>query len=288
MLVGIKPTVGLVSRRGIIPISHSQDTAGPLARSVADAAAVLAAIRGIDPGDPVTGCSAPHQSDLTSRIGEGLPGLRIGVPRGGFWEPLSEAEAAETERVIAVLRDCGATVVDPARLVETAFDLSLEVLLHEFKSGLNHYLAALAPEIPVHTLGELVRYNRDRRKKALRYGQTILTKSERFTSGTLTEPIYIQARSEDIRRCRTEGIDAALDGDRLDLLLFPAYYGCAVAARAGYPSIAIPSGLVESDRGPRPFGVTFTGPAFSEALLIRAGAALEKALNGRVSPSDAA
>jgi len=285
MVVGIKPTVGLVSRSGIIPISHSQDTAGPIARTVADAAALLSVIRGVDPRDPAT-AAAGAAMDAAYEVDpeNGLKGLRVGVPRGGFWERISDSERAETERVLDVIRNCGASLVDPASLTETAFELSMDVLLHEFKRGINAYLGGLAAGVPVHSLAELIRFNRDHRRQALRYGQSMLTRSERFTSGTLTEPAYIDARREDIRRCRVGGINAAMAKDRLDVLVFPAYYGCAVAARAGYPSISIPTGLVSGPGSAKPFGVTFTGMAFAEAILVRAASALEHALGGRVPP----
>jgi amidase len=285
VLVGIKPTVGLVSRTGIVPISHSQDTAGPLARCVEDAAVVLSVIRGADAHDPATATSVGHQhADYRAAMNGEMAGLRIGVPRESFWNRLSEAGSAATEQVLDTIRELGATVVDPTDLPSAGFEWSITVLMHEFKSGLNAYLARLGPGAAVRTLADVVDFNRQHSRRALRYGQTVLTRSERLTSGTLTEPDYLEARFRDIRLSREQGIDNVLRAHNLDLLVFPSYVGCAVAAMAGYPSIAIPAGLVSDTKGVRPHGVTFTGPAYSEPVLIRAGRALEQRLNGRVRP----
>jgi amidase len=285
MLVGIKPTVGLVSRSGIIPISHSQDTAGPLARTVADAAALLSAMSGVDDADPATAASRPHEdTDYRKALGQDISGVRIGVPRKAFWDRLNEAERNAAEAAVREISGMGAIVVDPADLPSAEEEWSIQVLLHEFKSGLNAYLASLGPAAPVRTLGEIVAFNQAHRKRALKYGQSILTQSERLTSGTLTESEYIQARLRDLRICRTEGINAAISAHNLEALFFPSYYGCSVAAGAGYPSITVPTGMVDSENGRKPFGMTFTGPAFSELLLIRCAHAFEQHLKARTSP----
>jgi amidase len=283
LLVGIKPTVGLVSRSGIVPISSSQDTAGPLARTVADAAALLAAMRGVDPADPATAAAVPHFDDSLDPS-TGAAGLRVGVPRSVFWEKLSDGERKASEDALEALKDLGAEIVDPADLA-TANELgSSKVLLYEFKNGINAYLSSLGPAAPMESLNDVVAFNRSDSRRSLKYGQTILRESERLTSGTLTEPEYIKARLEDLRICRRDGIDATMSDHSLDLLFFPSYTGCAVCARAGYPSITVPTGFTASEKGEMPFGITLSGKAFSEPELIRCAAALESELGARRPP----
>lgn len=282
-IVGIKPTVGLVSRTGIIPIAHSQDTAGPMARTVADAAALLGALTGVDPLDPATAVSAGRsESDYVQFLDpHGLKGARIGVPRPAWHgERLSEEERALFERAISTIREMGAEVIDPVEVAQFSYWGS-KVLEHEFKVGINAYLAGLGPNAPVRSLKEIIAFNEAHAEAALKYGQVVLTDSE-ATSGTLTEPRYIQDRLRDIRQSRTEGIDAVMAEHRLDALLLPGSYGCWMPAMAGYPSICVPAGYYGEDR--RPMGITFTARAWSEPVLIKLGYAFEQATGHRVPP----
>ena len=281
-LVGIKPTVGLVSRTGIIPISHSQDTAGPLARSVADAAALLGAMTGRDEDDPATWTSVDRgYTDYTQFLQpDALDGSRIGIARGEFFERLSEAELSLMERAINVMATCGAELVDPAPLNTGDTERKSPVLFYEFKSGLNAYLAKLGPGAPVRTLGELIDYNSRHSQVTLKYGQSVLVKSDE-TSGTLTEPEYILGRERDLRSSRDEGIDLTMQRYDLDALVFPGSYGASMPARAGYPSVSVPAGYAEDGK---PLGVTFTGRAYSEPRLIALAFSFENATDYRIPP----
>jgi amidase len=285
-VVGIKPTIGLASRTGIVPISPSQDTPGPMARSVADAAAVLGVLAGEDADDPATGAAAGRiDADYTRYCVEGgLASARIGVPRRVFWDGLAAGQRVLMEEMIVALRREGAVVVDPAEIPTAVQVEHSDVMLYEFKPALNTYLAALGPGSPVRTLADIIAFNRADRRRCLRYGQTVLVRAERLTSGTLLEPEYLEARARDLRLCRTHGIDTALSVHGLDALLFPGAKGCAIAARAGYPSITIPAGFWDSPRGRAPFGVTLTGPAWSEGVLIRLAYGLEQATRRREPP----
>lgn len=279
-IVGIKPTVGLVSRAGVIPIAHSQDTPGPMARNVACAAAVLGAIAGSDPDDPATADSVGRvPSDYTAFLdAEGLRGARIGVPRH-YYAKLDEPKLALMARAIDVLRSRGAVVVDPVEIPSATAKWGRQVLRHEFKHDLNAYLARLHPRVPVHSLRELIAFNRERAETMLRYGQDVLEWSEE-TSGTLREPAYLEARRRDLELATVRGIDHAMKEHRLDALLFPGAKGSDIAARAGYPSIAVPCGFVDGV----PYGLTFTGMAYSEPVLIRLAYAYEQATRHRVPP----
>jgi amidase len=284
MVVGIKPTVGLVSRNGVIPISFTQDTAGPLTRTVVDGARVLGALTGVDPQDPITGSQLGKAAEdyVQALSPDALEDVRIGVPRAVFWEELEQEEIRLSNTVLDVLRARGATVVDPAEIT-TAFDhargAGVGVLRYEFRAALNAYLHSLGPHAPVRSLREVIAFNREHAASELRYGQKTLLSSQRCVDG-LTDPEYLLALAEGVRLCRTEGIDATLDRHQLDALLFPGYSGCGMAARAGYPSVAVPIGFA----GRRPFGVTFTGTAFSEQTLLRIAYAFERATQGRVAP----
>lgn len=281
-VVGIKPTVGLVSRTGIIPIAFSQDTAGPMARSVTDAAILLGALTGVDEEDPATWTSrGAARMDYTPYLqADGLKGARIGVPRKVYYEGLPSDELDIMNRVVEELRAAGAQVVDGVD-IPTAGSLSgYTVLLYEFKPALNAYLSKLDATVPVHSLQEVIEFNEAHKNVALKYGQTILAEAE-STSGTLTEAEYLESRAEDLKKSQVEGIDYVMKEYRLDALLFPANYGAAIAAKAGYPSICVPGGYTKDGV---PLGVTFTGSAYSEPTLIRVGYAYEQATKHRVPP----
>src|SRR2546428_2837061 len=207
-LVGIKPTLGLVSRSGIVPIAHSQDTAGPMARTVADAAVLLGALTGVDPRDPVTqGSKGRSSSDYTAFLDpNGLKGARIGVARTKFFGYHPPTDRL-VEEALDTMRRLGAVIVDPADIPHAGEydDSELEVLLYEFKADLNRYLADLGAAAPVHTLKELIDFNERHRSEELRYfGQDLFEKAE--AKGPLTEDAYVQALAKDQRLSRTQGL----------------------------------------------------------------------------------
>jgi amidase len=296
-VVGIKPTLGLVSRSGIIPIAHSQDTAGPICRTVADAAILLAAIAGLDPSDPITETSrGKAQTDYTKFLDRGgLRGARIGVIRKFF--DFSDAFGPLMETLLDVMKKEGAILVDPVEIDSIGkFDKSeIDVLQYEFKADLNAYLAAAGPKVPVHSLKEIIEFNeRNRAKEMPFFGQDIMVKSE--AKGPLTEKAYLDALERNHRLTREEGIDAAMDKHQLDALLAPTAGpswltdhvtgdhdtggSSSLAAVAGYPNINVPAGFVFG----MPVGVSFFGRAWSEPTLIKIAYAFELATRVRKPP----
>jgi amidase len=286
-VVGIKPTLGLVSRAGIVPIAASQDTAGPLARTVADAAALLGALTGVDPRDRATRASRAHSHrDYTTALDpRGLEGARLGVPRAVFFEKLHAAEVPVIDTALGELRDAGAVVVDPADIATAreVADFRSDVMLYEFKRDLNRYLTGLGAASPIKSLRDLIRFNEARPREMLRFGQVLLLAAQ-STSG-LKAATYHVSRAEDIRLSRTEGIDPVLESAGLDALVFPGATGAAIGARAGYPSIIVPAGY--SAEG-TPIGLTFLGRAGSEPTLIRLAHAFERATRRRRPPASVA
>lgn len=280
-IVGVKPTVGLISRTGIIPISHSQDTAGPMARTVSDAAILLNALTGVDEADPATWASEGHTiQDYTECLDEaGLKGARIGVARKGFFTELEQPQLALMEAAIEQMTQEGAEIIDPVDIPGADEDWGINVLIHEFKADLNAYLRTLASHQP-HSLKGVIHFNLDHAESTLAYGQTLLLESEK-TSGTLTETEYIESRLNDLKRSRNEGIDAVFREHRLDALLFPGNYGADMPARAGYPSVTVPAGYTNAGQ---PLGVTFTGQAYSEPSLLKFAYAFEQATQHRIAP----
>jgi amidase len=296
-LVGIKPTVGLVSRAGIIPISHSQDTAGPMTRTVADAAILLAALAGGDPRDPATKRAAGKTVDYAARLDPGaLKGARIGVARKRYFG-YSPATDAVVNAAIAAMKAQGATIVDPADIPTAARldECELEILLYEFKAGLNAYLATLGPTARVRTLADVIAFNeRERDREMPFFGQELFVMAEK--KGPLTSPAYVKARSACQARARGLGIDAVMTRLRLDALVAPTggpawpidpvngdhFLGASStpAAVAGYPSVTVPAGHV---RG-LPVGISFIGRAWSEATLLRLAYAFEQATRHRQPP----
>jgi amidase len=295
-LVGIKPTVGLVSRAGIIPISHTQDTAGPMTRTVADAAAVLGALTGVDPRDDATSASEGRaQNDYTQFLdADGLRGARIGVARNFFG--FHERVDALMEEAIDAMRRQGAEVVDPVELrLGDAGDASYQVLLYEFKADLNAYLGALGPTAPVHSLEEAIAFNEQNAAVEMPYfRQEIFEEAQE--KGPLTSPEYRDALATATRLSRGEGIDALMDRERLDAIVAPTdgppwptdlvtgdhYIGgsSSPAAIAGYPDITVPMGYVFG----LPVNISFFGRAWSEAVLIRIAYAFEQATMARRPP----
>ncbi|WP_077306061.1 amidase family protein [Terribacillus halophilus] len=276
-LVGMKPTVGLVSRTGIIPIAHSQDTAGPMTKNVRDAAILLQVIAGSDAHDPAT-LSAPQLPNYTDFLKDkGLKDKRLGID-GNTLENLDPDRRELMERAFAALRAEGAELID-VHVPEIKRDSS--VLFHEFKHGANRYLQSVEPYLPAHTLKEVIKWNRLHTDNALPYGQDLLEAAEK-TDGTLKQSDYLTDRFADLHESRTEGIDKIMTEFALDAIVFPSYHGCDIAAKAGYPSLTVPAGYTKTGE---PFGITFTAGAFEESTLIEIGYSYEGATKHRRAPN---
>ena len=300
-VVGLKPTVGLWSRSGIIPISHSQDSAGPMTRTVRDAAVLLGAICGVDPRDPATAASSGRfHADYTTFLDPaGLQGARLGIVRNipGF----DARVGALFDRAIADLKTAGAVIVDPANLPNmdsgSVFqELPMTVLNYEFKANINRYFASLGPNAPVKSLAELIRFNEANRDREMPFfGQERLIISEATSS--LDAPEYRKAVETIQRLTRADGIDAVMNRHRLDALVAPTASpawltdhirgdrfdggdSAGTAAIAGYPDITVPMGLVSG----LPVGVSFFGRAWSEPTLLRVAYAYEQASKRRQPP----
>lgn len=296
-LVGIKPTVGLISRAGIIPISHSQDTAGPMCRTVTDAAILLGVLTGTDSRDSATRAAAGKSfADYTKFLdANGLKGARIGVHRKAFG--FNDSVDKLITDCIDIMKRRGATIIDPADIPTNGkFDDSeLEVLLYEFKADLNSYLASLGPNAPVKSLKEIIAFNEQYREREMPYfGQDLLIKAQ--AKGPLTEKAYRDALAKDQRMSRKEGIDSVMDKNKLDALIAPTggpawptdwingdhFTGgySTASAVAGYPHITVPAGYVFG----LPVGISFFGRAWSEPTLIKLAYAFEQATKARQPP----
>jgi amidase len=254
-----------------------------MTRSVRDAAILLSVIAGKDQLDPATRDANIAQDYSAFLDPNGLKGARIGVPRAVYWAGLSPKQAQIVENAIGCIRDCGATVIDPAEIA-TAKETEtshFEVLLYDFKHDINRYFKALGSNAPIKSLKELIAYNEQRPEKMLRYGQLILQAAQ-STSGKLEEAIYAYRRAEDLRLSQHLGIDATIKQHRLDALLFPIYSGYGIAARPGYPSVIVPAGYTADNT---PVGVTFTARAWQEPRLIRLAYAFEQASQARRPPA---
>ena len=298
-IVGIKPTVGLWSRSGIIPISHSQDTAGPMTRTVRDAAILLGGAVGVDPRDEATnGSEGNFHTDYAQFCDPaGLQGARIGVARSftGF----DPRVTALFDDAIQAMADAGAVIVDPANLPEAAWNDELPLLLleYEFKADLNAYLATLGPDAPVRTLAEIIEFNETNAELEMpHFGQERMIASE--ARGPLTDEAYLNAKRTIQRANREGGIDALMDEHQLDAIVAPTRdlpwvtdhikgdrldggSSAGPAAIAGYPDISVPMGFVSG----LPAGVSFFGRAWSEPVLIRIAYAYEQATQARRAPT---
>jgi amidase len=296
-LAGIKPTVGLVSRSGIIPISHSQDGAGPMCRSVRDAATLLGILTGADPADSATAASSGKSyTDYTQFCDpNGLKGARIGVARKYFG--FSDAVDALMEQSLDAMKKQGATLVDPAD-IETLGkfdDTELLVFMYELKADLNAYLGRLGPDTPVRTLKDIIDFNdRNRQKEMPYFGQDLFLKAE--AKGPLTEKAYLDALDKNHQFARTEGIDATMDKYHLDAIVAPtggpawltdlvngdhvAGGSSNAAAVAGYPNINVTAGFISG----LPVGISFFGRAWSEPALIGLAFAFEQTTKARQAP----
>ena len=324
-LVTVKPTVGLVSRAGILPIAASQDTAGPLARTVRDAAILLGALAGPDRRDPVTRAGRGHiPADYTAGLdADGLKGVRIGVPsdpgdpeNDAYWTQLEPDQRRIMADVVVRLRDMGAVIVEaniptagqirgagaiiPGAVIQVPVTNPFSphkgkrfavpsVLVYEFKHGLAAYLAEYAPGHPVRGLADIIAFN-DAQPSPPRFGQDLLL-SAAATRGDLSEPDYHQARAIDLKLARDSGLDAYFDRWQLDAVLFPAALGNGIAARAGYPSVGVPAAYRTQADGkptpPYPYGISFTGRAWSEPTLLKLAYAWEQANPVRRPPESA-
>jgi amidase len=298
-VVGIKPTLGLVSRSGVIPVAHSQDTIGPIARTVTDAAILLGAMVGVDREDVLTRSSAGRfYHDYTKFLDrDGLEGARIGVPRQGYFGYSDRADEI-ANAALKCMRKMGAKIIDPAN-VPTAKQMSasedeLTVLLYEFKADLNRYLAGLKSS-RVRSLKDVIAFNEKHRQKELKYfGQDLFLKAQE-TAG-LKGPKYLKAIKRNRFLSRQSGLDFVLDKQRLDALVAPTTsppwtvdlvdgdHGLGGSSQptalAGYPAITVPAGFVFG----LPVGITFMGKAYSEPTLIRLAYAFEQATRHRIPP----
>src|SRR5205814_6386771 len=295
-LVGIKPTLGLVSRRGIVPIAHSQDTAGPMTRTVRDAAILLGVLAGADPEDAVT-ATGPGISDYTQFLdAAGLKGATIGVARTKLmgYHPATDLLVSQA---LDVMRQQGATIVDPADIphVGEYDDAELTVLLYEFKADVNAYLAEFAPGAPVKTLQDVIDFNAHNADREMPFfGQDLLLKAQ--AKGDLTVQEYVDALAKCRRLARDEGLKAVLDQHKLDAIVAPTgnpawpidlvngdhFLGgsSTPAAVAGFPHVTVPAGYVSG----LPVGLSFIGAPWSAATLIRLAYAYEQATTLRRTP----
>jgi amidase len=322
MLAAIKPTVGRVSRHGVVPITADQDTPGPMARTVTDAAILLGALEGAhaDSNDAATSrCQPPPGRDYTRFLKkDGLKGARIGIPRVFFYDKLStgrgglaEAEAKLMAEAIVILKAQGAVIVDPADIpslpelmrwgicagadAARGKDENCSIVFkYGMKRDFNAWLTSLGAAAPVKTLTELREWNLAHAKAgAIRYGQSRLDISDEVNLEA-DRARYEADRAKDIRLAGTEGIDAVMKQHRLDAILFPASNGYDIAAKPGYPTVIVPFGMVPNaprqpfpagfEAKPMPFGVSFAGIACSEPKLVELGYAFEQATRRRVAP----
>lgn len=334
MLVGIKPTVGRVSRYGVIPITADQDTPGPMTRTVADAAIMLGAMEGTspDPNDPATKtCTPPANNDYTPHLKrDGLKGARIGIPRAFFYDKvtppgdkeerggLNDAQRKAMTEAIEALKREGAVIVDPVELPSVTDpdpknnflvwrtcggadgakgkdDGCSVVFKYGMKRDFNAWLATLGDKAPFKTLSDLRAFNLAHEARvAIKYGQSNLDISDEMDVEKDRQR-YEADRAKDIALGGTRGIDAAMKEHKLDALLFPAISGAAIAAKPGYPTVAVPFAMVPNaptpafpegfDAKPAPYGVSFTGMACSEPRLIELAYSFEQATKKRVPPT---
>ena len=319
MLAAVKPTVGRVSRWGVIPITGDQDTAGPMARTVTDAAILLGALEGAapDPNDPATTlCEAPPNRDYTVFLdANALQGARIGIPRALYYDSvqvpgsgdwrggLGAEERAVMAEAIDVLRAQGATIVDPANIPsvldpDPASNLLVNggssVLTYGMKRDFEAWLATLGDDAPVRTLTELREWNLAHEAAgSMKYGQVLLDRSDALDLEAARVE-YEGDRARDLRLNGAHGVDEVMAAMELDALLFAGSGGAGLLARPGYPTVIVPFGFVPNDGDPafpagfdplpRPFGVSFGGTACSEPRLLALAYAFEQATNRRVPP----
>lgn len=315
-LVTVKPTVGLISRAGIVPIAHSQDTAGPMTRTVRDAAMLLNVLAAKDLRDPATERQRRPADYTAGLASDAMKGARIGVPSDPddplndcYYGKLPPDGAKVMTAVIEVLEDLGAVIVRanmPTRGWIAGPGTNMAVLnrnplssnkgnptgspivfLYELKHGLNLYLQDWATNTDIKTMADIIAFNAAHAEKALRFGQDLFLAAD-LTKGDLSEREYKSARAMDLLAAKTRGMDAYMNQHKLDAVLFPGAMGAAIAAKAGYPSVMVPAGFVSGadgkDTPDYPLGVSFAGPAWTEHKLLRLGYAYEQASNMRKAP----
>ncbi|HWB51195.1 MAG TPA: amidase family protein [Stellaceae bacterium] len=314
-LVTVKPTVGLVSCAGVIPIAHSQDTVGPLTRTVRDAAILLNVLAARDPADPATR-KLQRPPDYTACLDpDGLQGARVGVPgdpgdpgNDVYFSKLTPRAQAAMAQALATLEAQGAVLIraniptegwiggpgttmsilnrNPYSQRQNTPAYSSIVFMYELKHDLNRYLRDWACETEMRTLGDIAAFNAAH-PEAMRFGQDLFLAAE-ATRGDLSEIEYKAARASDLRASRALGLDAYIARHRLDAVVFPQALGCAIAAKAGYPSVQVPAGFTSGIDGKPtadfPLGLSFTGPAWSEPVLLRLAYAYEQAAQQRRPP----
>lgn len=297
-IVGLKPTVGLVSRTGIVPISHVQDTAGPMTRTVTDAALLLTVLAGSDPADPATKDADARRTDYVKALNpEALKGARLGVMR--FIEGYSPKTLGVFDAALDVLKAQGATLVDISEfdfgVIETH---ELPLLLTELKADLNAYLATTPAAVKTRTLADIIAFNKSEPRETALFGQDLFEKAQGMPD--LTDPVYTKHREAVGRRAREEGIDRMLADHAVTALIAPTLgpawlidpvngdangaSSTTLPAVAGYPHLTVPMGFVEG----LPVGLSFIGPAWSESQLLSLGFAYEKASGARRPPAIAA
>jgi len=315
-LVTVKPTVGLISRAGILPISHSQDTAGPLTRTVRDSAMLLNVLAQKDPQDPATQ-SMQRPTDYAAGLDkDGLKGARIGVPADPddpltdfYFGKLPPKSAKVMAEAMQALQDAGATLVraamptigwvggpgttmgvlnrNPLSRGKGSTATPPIVFIYELKRDLNLYLRDWAASTGIKTMADIIAFNRANADKALRFGQDLFLAAE-ATRGDLSELEYKSARAMDVLAAKDRGLDAHMSQHKLDAVIFPGTAGASIAAKAGYPSVLVPAGFISGfdgkDTPDYPLGLTFAGRAWSEGKLLRLAYAFEQASNVRKPP----
>ncbi|MGB8002336.1 MAG: amidase family protein [Anaerobacillus sp.] len=281
--VGIKPTLGTVSRSGIIPISYSQDTAGPMARNVTDAAIILGVISGTDPNDATTFNVTPNQDYTPFLLPTLFEEFRIGIPKKGYYDSMHLEEQIKMDQAIEELKQGGCTIVEVTEITPRQEELeeNYEVLLHEFKAGVNSYLARETRSSAHMSLDTIIEYYNRTKESTSRYGHSLLEKSN-DTSGLLTEPAYLSSRLFDLKYAKEDGLDCLFESEKMDALLFAGSYGSTLPAKAGYPSITVPAGYTSNNK---PFGITFTGKPYSEPQLIKLAYMYEQQTSYRKLPN---
>ena len=315
-LVTVKPTVGLISRAGILPISHSQDTAGPLTRTVRDSAVLLNVLAARDPADPATQHLQRPNDYTTGLDKDGLKGARIGVPSDPddplndfYMGKLPARSKAVMAKAIEVLQDSGATIVrasmptagwigGPGTTMGVLNRNPLSkrkgepatppiVFLYELKHDLNLYLRDWATGTRIKTMADIIAFNQANADKALRFGQDLFLAAQ-ATRGDLSELEYKSARAMDLQSAKERGLDAYMTQHKLDAVVFSGTSGASIAAKAGYPSVQVPAGFIGEIEGKEtpdfPLGLTFAGRAWSEAKLLRLAYAYEQASAARRPP----
>lgn len=317
-LVTVKPTVGLISRAGILPISHSQDTAGPMTRTVRDAAILLNVLAAKDPLDPATRRLRRPVDYGAGLSRDAMKGARIGVPNDPldplndfYYGKLAPRWAKTMADAIKVMEDLGAVIIrasmptlgwiggpgttmtvlnrNPMSRSKGALATPPIVFLYEFKRGLNLYLRDWATNTAMKTIADIATFNEANADRALRFGQDLLLAAN-ITRGDLSEREYKSARAMDLLSAKTRGMDAYMDQHKLDAVLFPGATGASIAAKAGYPSVMVPAGFVSGvdgkDTPDYPLGLAFAGRAWSEHKLLRLAYAYEQASTKRKPPPD--